>query len=220
MQPKAKWKKCDWRNAWTAVVGPFHLEISPSSGECLLSQWDGHEVGAALWRDTRTVPCDVTDLMRLTEAELARRLEDAAETMDGRDLVAPPFPVQSMRVEGAANRMGVCASKWQRVRSTWHKVLFTDGVVGPLFDENATPYTLPSITSYADLADVLDELPEGWRIRIGTEPYWMVFRRVGDKHQVLQPCVGIDAWLSVSDFSTRRILGARGAVLLPPENAK
>jgi hypothetical protein len=33
-------------------------------------------------------PCDITDLMRLAEAELARRLRLAAETMDGVELVA------------------------------------------------------------------------------------------------------------------------------------
>ena len=62
---------------------------------------------AVLWEHIGPVPCDAPDLMRLTEAELARRLECAAETMDGEGLVgAPPPHVEQTRLLTEVNADG------------------------------------------------------------------------------------------------------------------
>jgi hypothetical protein len=192
MQPKAKWTKPSGSEVWSAFVGPFYLEVNPPA--CSL-----REVStlAVLWEHVGPVPCDAPDLMRLTETELARRLEDAAETMDGRDLVArgadetgtgtlvfadKPIYVDAQRHHDELTAWG--DAKWgaspqfkvgDLVR-TQHGVavvteVFTeatafasDGCDGRLRNEEITPYTLPPIRSYSELATALDELPDGWRI--------------------------------------------------------
>lgn len=255
MEPKAKWTRRG--NAWTAVVGPFHLMVTPKNGGCEICDSDTSTspvtAGALVWdnRDNPLpTPCDVTDLMRMTEAELARRLTGAAETMRGEGLVAtecvamipPPamgktrtFDPQPARAAAkpaptspkplkVGDRVSVyCYTAAKRVLGTvthydsanhrytvdndlgmWG-VFDADNVepaqprfkVGDLVRidrkrpviggvaelpargdrwfgvntglkhlvyaaaEELTTYTLPPIASYADLADVLDELPQG-----------------------------------------------------------
>jgi hypothetical protein len=83
-QPKAKWSYDSDGDFWDATVGPFYLQIFTGRGTAELYDrgWKG------LWSSTLQTPCDVVDLMRLAEDELARRLHSAADTMDGDELVA------------------------------------------------------------------------------------------------------------------------------------
>lgn len=85
-QPKAKWSKYGV-NEWSAEVGPLWLQVQPSTGR--IEIWTTSPSGL-IWSTKEPTPCDVTDLMRLAEAELARRLHGAADTMNGRELVAEP----------------------------------------------------------------------------------------------------------------------------------
>jgi hypothetical protein len=89
-QPKAKWERFEAR--WVANVGPFELVASLQEGAAWihLASAEPDEDGTAdpIWDAEIPVPCDLADLMRLAEAELARRLHRAADTMDGRELVA------------------------------------------------------------------------------------------------------------------------------------
>ncbi len=84
MEPKAKWSEVFVATGeWSAEVGPFTLEIGRNLGRCEI--WHhGHRT--SIWSRIVSTPCDVADLMRLTEAELARRLVKAAETMEGSEL--------------------------------------------------------------------------------------------------------------------------------------
>lgn len=85
-QPKAEWNVYQPGCAH-AEVGMFFLDVHVMQDGW--SDWvvaDADDVIAeGGWRG----PCDITDLMRLAEAELARRLHGAADSMDGRELVAP-----------------------------------------------------------------------------------------------------------------------------------
>ena len=105
MEPKARWSQ--WANIdgdWTATVGPFRLDVAAQAGWCCLSHRDPY---LPLWEQKVATPCDVTDLMRLTESELARRLEKAAATMDGGELVAAPYPGR----HGYCDRYGCTQTK-------------------------------------------------------------------------------------------------------------
>ena len=87
-QPKAHWT--DDGGDWFATVGPYQLEARIEDGNglwvvALRDDVDGDDEYLA--RVIVDGPCDLADLMRLAEAELARRLHGAAETMDGRELV-------------------------------------------------------------------------------------------------------------------------------------
>jgi hypothetical protein len=86
MEPKAKWSVLYAEsNEWAAEVGPFVLQVAPRVGRCEIWQ---DKPSYRIWEHLAPTPCDVTDLMRLTEAELARRLVTTAETMEGGELVA------------------------------------------------------------------------------------------------------------------------------------
>lgn len=121
--PKAKWdqytEEHEGSDVWTAAVGPFYLEVIGGRGAAELCEYD-HDaacVGETLWSGTLTTPCDIVDLMLLAEAELERRLRGAAETMDGKELVATPEPVETMQCRFCSTVVGtaetfedVCAS--------------------------------------------------------------------------------------------------------------
>lgn len=84
MEPKAKWFEVFVQTGeWSAEVGPFMLEVHCRGGRCEIWQNNHYQM---LWSQTVSTPCDVADIMRLTEAELARRLVKAAETMKGSEL--------------------------------------------------------------------------------------------------------------------------------------
>lgn len=103
-QPKAEWERHG--AGWRSIVGRYELVVCVPMGSIGIreiltrrpSTWDivGADMNSTeaprlwLWQDTVPVPCDLADLMRLAESELARRLREAAETMDGSELVAPP----------------------------------------------------------------------------------------------------------------------------------
>jgi len=101
-QPKAKWPECS--GVWFARVGQYQLEVSigPSRGEWVVGIFDDDSGDDEyLVRETVPVPCDLPDLMRLAEAELARRLRGAADSMDGRELVvAAPKPANTCAFDG------------------------------------------------------------------------------------------------------------------------
>lgn len=102
-QPKAKWSRYeDSQQVWTAIVGPFYLDVDGETGDCEIAEWDAESasIGRTLWEHHTPPPCDVVDLMRLTEDELARRLHGAAETMDGKELVAKPEPRRQCGADG------------------------------------------------------------------------------------------------------------------------
>lgn len=83
-QPKAKWECSPNKNNADCRVGPFNLEahVHRSGGKWAV-------FGDDLLTSADVVgPCDIVDLMLLAEAELERRLRGAAETMDGKELVA------------------------------------------------------------------------------------------------------------------------------------
>ena len=261
MEPKAKWKVYDPAvpHVWSAVVGPFYLEVDRFNGYAEICEYGADDIGARLWHEQFQTPQDAADLMHLTEAELARRLEHAAGTMDGRELVAERCPNRgaSIRADYQTNSYGISrsamapgrpgqraafdigdevyatdvAGKVHRgfiapstvtgcylvkttdavgyfsekslemvrrvgdvedsprfkvgdlVRSKEHgrlgvvdslnvpfvAVRFPNTAVGSggfeqVYDVEFEPYVLPPINSYADLAAVLDELPEGWRV--------------------------------------------------------
>jgi hypothetical protein len=84
-KPKAEWKVDACGEEWSAEVGPFGMVVAPHNGSIELWQRDPLE---RLWLETQPTPCDAADLMRLAEAELARRIEHTAETMDWTQLVA------------------------------------------------------------------------------------------------------------------------------------
>jgi hypothetical protein len=90
MQPKARWSLyIEGKRIWTAAVGPYHLEAHGHEGRAVIreSAAESNTLGRSLWQTSVGIPCDVVELMRLAEEELARRLSKAAETMDGRELV-------------------------------------------------------------------------------------------------------------------------------------
>ena len=324
-QPKAKWTKASGSEVWSAFVGPFYLEVNPPG--CSL-----REVStlAVLWEHIGPVPCDAPDLMRLTEAELARRLEGAAETMDGGELVGEPAtatpPAGTIRIPQAlaeaidedleANRRyaettawgdkmwgdaaaeagprfkvgdRVTAKPFTRLRDTMIAAVGTitatagdcaivkfarnaevrahqtdlelyeaatfkvgdlvrtvDFGIGCVVAVNTTgpqdwwlhevrfdslpknmwypatglqPYTLPPITSYADLADVLDELPKGWRVKMAAADGWFIYRRDGDRYESKND-------LSEMGFTRLAFVAIGGNVslakfsVLPPEGGK
>lgn len=89
-QPKAKWERGDVDSEWYCEVGPFGLVVSTAVGRWELWQKDPLTLLADNGDEPHVLPCDAADLMRLAEAELARRLHGAAESMDGRELVAEP----------------------------------------------------------------------------------------------------------------------------------
>lgn len=107
-QPKAKWSPYDedTKRIWTAAVGPFYLDVNANDGTCEIAEWeaDSGTIGETLWEQDVPTPCDVVDLMLLAEAELERRLREAAETMSGEELVAEPLS------SGPTHRYPVCAA--------------------------------------------------------------------------------------------------------------
>lgn len=108
-QPKAKWERDPENGGWRADVGPFHLEVNTACdgrAELYDSEWKG------LWDHRPAEPYDIVDLMLLSEAELKRRLRGAADTMDGKELVAEqeavPAPCVSCSRLGSPNPGGWC----------------------------------------------------------------------------------------------------------------
>lgn len=91
-QPKAKWERMDKRGDWSATVGPYLLGVSqPEQRYSILV---GGRVDRVLAQIEYAEPVDAAELMCRCEAELARRLTHAAETMDFGELQfagqAPP----------------------------------------------------------------------------------------------------------------------------------
>lgn len=120
-QPKAKWSAYDedTKRIWTAAVGPFYLEANTADGYAELCSYDfeSASIGEQLWKQPVSGPCDITDLMRLAEAELARRLRHAAETMDGNGLVALSGPRQP-HLQPGTKAWAIVAMKQGRVAVT------------------------------------------------------------------------------------------------------
>lgn len=92
MKPKAKWSRSAAEpRVWTAAVGFSHLEVDGRTGTCEIAEWhpESARIGRPVWlyEQKEGVPVDAPDLMLMVEAELARRLTLAAETMDGHSLV-------------------------------------------------------------------------------------------------------------------------------------
>lgn len=79
-------------------------------------------------------------------------------------------------------------------------------------------YTLPPITSYSELADVLDELPEGCVVKMDTAEGWFAYQRVGGRYASRTEMSTMS--------STRQAFVSAGRILpgsfsvLPPEAAK
>lgn len=229
MEPKAKWQQVEaYSGEWSADVGPYVLEVVTMLGRCSIWQ---NKPCHRIWEKTTSTPCDVTDLMRLTEAELARRLTGAAETMDGGELVASSTTVRITFDESVTSeeRMEFARSFHEAVAATlkapagWDVVetsteaprfkvgdLVRDtyGGIGRISkrfsasmfevvfrhrirnraDDELKLYTLPPINSYADLANVLDELPEGVVVEVlPPEATNVLYRRILQSYEYSRP---------------------------------
>jgi len=308
MEPKAKWHKLS-AHCWRAEVGPFRLEVILDDGECQIADAKTY---AQLWFQKVATPCDVTDLMRHTESELARRLEKAASTMDGGELVPrtlaavakefmslgdgqstqddvfgdthsptgwsyvetstePRFKVGD-RVQDTTGELGSGRVYSTNARTNTYGVEFDSGNSGPLSGQflvhepprfkvgdlvrtkfsvsvgvvaeivsdrvstfvskdyasricnsSLTPYVLPTITSYADLASVLDELPEGTVVEVswkGCSPGQ--FRRDVTTAGEWFTRLGSGKWVHSSKLQWRSKAVSEGAVwrILPPSEVE
>ncbi len=209
--PKAKWSEVFVSTGeWSATVGPYTLEVGRNLGRCEI--WhQGHLT--PIWSRAVPTPCDAADLMRITEAELARRLTAAAETMDGNELLGPSQAERFMTLpDGSTTSNDVFGHAQRPGSSSWFEkhlpqivsepTPFEVGdfvrerydrrvaIVQKVVDGGAChlefgyfhacalePYTLPPITSYADLANTLDELPEGARVEVTSVRGTTLFKR-------------------------------------------
>lgn len=293
MHPKARWTRGKRLPlAWTSKVGPFHLEVDTEIGRCELCEYDpdNTDPGPSLWIHYAPTPCDAADLMRLTEAELARRLEETAGSMDGRGLVAEtkraissagprrdadddedycgcgdcseccPRDVWDAKIASAVDTIArLSKSPTDLVGTPTFEPRFKVGdlvlvlgadigrvagvsgpaAISPLYlveidSESATyrqvslsPYTLPPITSYADLADVLDELPEGWRVEclIERTGWRSVYSRQTEGGQPVYRGVSGAEWTTITRpragwLDNNYAFQYTRSSVLPPEGAK
>jgi hypothetical protein len=189
--PKAKWTKLH-TDAWDARVGPFFLDVDACTGRCRISEWriETESIGSVLWQQRLPTPCDVPDLMHLTEAELARRLEQTAETVDGSGLVAPSAAEKFMDLgDGSKTSDDVFGDTPDSSTMTYDEVVeWADNVSASLPEPNFKVGDLVTVTEKVGCGTSDDFVP-GQKLKVikrdGAASLWHVFSPETDFRRVV-----------------------------------